>query len=258
MKIALIDGDVLLHSALWKTTSLEGAVEKMKFTYQEWMDQAFLTDSVIALGGSDNYRLDLYPEYKHSVSRDKSREQQVAHKRETWKALSEWENVVVCSGREADDQIGIWKTQLGDRGVVVSVDKDLRQLGGEFFYSKLNLYRSFSISKEEADRFFLTQMLSGDPMDNIPGLPGIGPKKALAIQESEPTVDSLALRVIDEYKKRYGEEWETYFLSNGKMLFIQRLEDDWFSVKRYNQLFCLGELIHGSQAGDENGALVTL
>lgn len=259
MEIALIDGDVLLHSALWKTTSIEEAKTKLQFTYEEWMTQAFLENSIIALGvASDNYRLNLYPEYKHSVSRDKSREKQVSHKKDLWKFLSKWENTAVCSGIEADDQIGIWKTQLGDDAVIVSVDKDLRQLGGRFFYSKLHKYRSYIVTQEEADRFFLSQMLTGDPMDHIPGIPGLGPKKVELIVQSEPTVEALSERVIDEYKKRFGDEWESYFLSNGKMLFIQRCHNDWFSLNRYRQLFCSKESNDGSIARLEDGSLAPL
>ena len=73
----------------------------------------------------------------------------------------------------------------------------------------------------------------GDSDDNIPGLPKWGPIKARKyLQEHNYSADS----VLELYKKTYEDEWVDYFLSNGKLLFIQRYPDDHFTLKRFQEL----------------------
>lgn len=102
---------------------------------------------------------------------------------------------------EADDLISIKAKELGmDNCIIVSIDKDLKQIGGYYWsYYKtksvgmhgepiLNEYgqqeREYKqkhidyITKDDADRFFWLSMLTGDPGDNIKGIHRVGIKTA--------------------------------------------------------------------------------
>lgn len=92
---------------------------------------------------------------------------------------------------EADDLIGTLCQGLiaeGNATVVVSSDKDLCQLVGErvlFFdfakgerYGPEQVVRKFGVRPAQIPDFL---GLAGDPVDNIPGIRGIGPKTATAL-----------------------------------------------------------------------------
>ena len=53
------------------------------------------------------------------------------------------------------------------------------------------------ISEADADRYFLTQVLTGDTADGYKGVPGIGPKKAEAILGPRPDWAAVEKAYID-------------------------------------------------------------
>ena len=82
---------------------------------------------------------------------------------------------------EADDVLGIIATMPENKGkvTVVSDDKDLKTVGPSRLYRPMT-DELLEISEADADRYFLTQVLTGDVTDGYKGIPGIGPKKAEA------------------------------------------------------------------------------
>ena len=93
-------------------------------------------------------------------------------------------NTIQKPGLEGDDCLGLLATRPGNECIVVSSDKDLKTIPGK-------LYRPdddevLEISLEEADRFFLTQTLTGDVTDGYKGCPGVGPKTAEKILGPRP------------------------------------------------------------------------
>ncbi|MGH8231874.1 MAG: 5'-3' exonuclease [Steroidobacteraceae bacterium] len=102
---------------------------------------------------------------------------------------------------EADDLIGTL-TQVcradGVRVTVVSCDKDLAQLigPGDVFwdYSAAIEYRYQDIAARFGvcpERLADYQALRGDSVDNVPGVPGIGPKTAAALMGLFASLDEL-------------------------------------------------------------------
>jgi DNA polymerase I len=92
---------------------------------------------------------------------------------------------------EADDIIGTISTRLraaGLRSVLVSRDKDLAQLvrdgdhywdyAGERRFAYGDIEGKFGVRPERMADY---QALMGDSVDNIPGVPGVGPKTAAAL-----------------------------------------------------------------------------
>ena len=153
---------------------------------------------------SKSYRNEIYPEYK--ANRDPA---PVELKRQFGWARSVAEAMgLSCYADEryeADDLIGTlaeyWRAQ-GHPICVVTADKDLAQLVREDDYwwdfsrnMKLNpgqLTEKFGVLPEQmADYLALT----GDSVDNIPGVPGIGPKSASALLKEFGDLDRLYERV---------------------------------------------------------------
>jgi DNA polymerase I len=102
---------------------------------------------------------------------------------------------------EADDLIGTLATRMraeGLRVTVVSRDKDLAQLltPGDVYwdYSDSAEYRypelagRFGVPPERMADYLA---LMGDAVDNIPGVPGVGPKTATAIMSVFESLDAL-------------------------------------------------------------------
>lgn len=87
---------------------------------------------------------------------------------------------------EADDILGILATHpsiVEGEKVILSGDKDLRQIPGKHFDMKLG--EIVEVTPEAGERLFWTQMLTGDTVDNYPGCPGIGPVKAARILDTD-------------------------------------------------------------------------
>jgi 5'-3' exonuclease len=237
--LALIDGDVLLHATLWETTNEQAALDKLRYNIEDYTDGAFCNDCVIAVGPPDgkNYRDDLYPEYKQIPSRVTGRKARPPHFQKVKEYLYSLEQTVVADNIEADDLLGILSRQLGDDCVIVTVDKDMDQLAGRHYNPKWMKERYYIVNEEQADRFFLEQLLKGDPIDKIPGLPKCGPMKAAKILETAKTVAEAASLVLDEYFLTYDKDWESYFLANGKLLWLQRKDYDWFTLETFKERF---------------------
>ena len=155
---------------------------------------------------SSSFRNEIYPEYK--ANRDPAPEElkrQFAWARSVAEAMG-----LPCYADpryEADDLIGTLASYWSDRGhpvYVVTADKDLAQLVGENDYwwdfsrnRKLNarqLKEKFGVKPEQMADFLA---LTGDSVDNIPGVPGVGPKSAAALLGHFGDLDSVYKR-IDE------------------------------------------------------------
>ena len=108
------------------------------------------------------------PEYKGHRNRKKP----CGYKRVINKLKTEYE-VIVMPELEADDAMGIYATQ-NPGNVVVSPDKDMKQIPGELY----NLDEKFTVTKREGEAWHLIQTLAGDQTDGYGGVPGIGVKRA--------------------------------------------------------------------------------
>ena len=91
-----------------------------------------------------------------------------------YKKLLEWcakhYKTVRYPNLEADDALGMECHLDPSDFILVSPDKDLKQIACRIF----NGEEEFTVSVEEADYWFWTQCLTGDPVDGYKGVPGIG------------------------------------------------------------------------------------
>jgi len=134
-----------------------------------------------------NFRNDIFPDYK--ANRAEPPEELIPQFpiiRQVVDALNL--NHLEIEGYEADDLIATYAQQALDAGmeaIIVSADKDLMQLirPGVTFYDPMK--DKFFTPDDVKEKFGVypekvvdVQALSGDSTDNIPGVPGIGPKTA--------------------------------------------------------------------------------
>ncbi|QZI86249.1 hypothetical protein PODOV005v1_10015 [Vibrio phage PS32B.2] len=78
------------------------------------------------------------------------------------------------------------------------------------------------VSPDEGAKFFCTQLLTGDTVDNIPGLPRVGPVKAEAILNECNGMEECLKAVREAYRAFYGDEWAERLEEQGKLLWMCR------------------------------------
>lgn len=150
------------------------------------------------------FRNRLYPAYK--ANRDPAPEElkrQFAHCKALCGALGL--NVLGHPEYEADDLIGSalrHARAAGHRGVILSADKDLSQLlhiGDEQWdYARNQRWGVHGVRARhgvDAHQIADYLALSGDAVDNIPGVPGIGAKTAAVLLAHFGDLDSLLARI---------------------------------------------------------------
>lgn len=150
------------------------------------------------------FRNAIYPAYK--ANRDPAPQElkrQFEHCKSLCRALGL--PVLAHSEYEADDLIGTALAAMrlqGYRGVIVSADKDLSQLLDEadeqWDYARGQRWSAAGVPARhgvEARQIADYLALTGDAVDNIPGVPGIGAKTAAALLSHFGSLDALLARV---------------------------------------------------------------
>jgi hypothetical protein len=108
---------------------------------------------------------------------------------------------------EADDAIGIRLGELGNSGLAVSIDKDLLQIPGRHYNWVSGEYTT--VSARDGHLQLGSQVLSGDPTDNVPGLEGIGPVKARKLLEDCSGPREMLDRIRNVYLDHCGRDLGT-------------------------------------------------
>ena len=129
---------------------------------------------------------------------------------------------VVVEGQEADDEVAIRMSKEPDTYTLVGVDKDLLQIPGWHFNPAKNLEQY--VNEFEAYKSFCLQLLTGDRTDNIPGLQGVGPKKAEKALKDSKTKQELLETAWEKYQE-LGHTLE-YFSEQGQLLWLRRYEGE--------------------------------
>jgi DNA polymerase I len=172
----------------------------------DFLERAYPTHVLVAFDESlvSSFRNSIYPNYK--ANRELPPEElkvQFMYCRRVAAALGL--SVHADISYEADDLIGTaihrFRAQ-GFRGVIVSADKDFGQVIGpddeQWDFSKGDRWNAQGVKErmgvhphQVADYLALT----GDAVDNIPGVPGVGPKTAVVLLAHFGSLDALLARV---------------------------------------------------------------
>ncbi|MBV0889609.1 DNA polymerase I [Komagataeibacter oboediens] len=156
--------------------------------------------AVIFDAGRHTFRNDLYDEYKaHRPEPPEDLRPQFSLVRDATAAFGV--PALEEAGWEADDLIAAYARKVTDAGgqcTIYSSDKDLMQLirPGVMMMDPIK-NRPIGAKEVEAkfgvtpDKVAQVQALIGDPVDNVPGVPGIGPKTASALMAEYGSLDAI-------------------------------------------------------------------
>lgn len=215
MQIALIDGDILVYRIGFASEDDTESIAIARCC-------EFLEDMILFNGfdeyqgfltGGGNYRKEIAKTAPYKGNRKAPKPKHYDLLREYMTKSWSFEMI---EGQEADDAIGIAAYALDpEEYCICSIDKDLDMLRGRHYNFVKDLF--YQITEEEAIFNFYKQILTGDRIDNIQGIKGIGEVKAKRILEKCTNEKEMYLAVLKAYEGN-----EERVLENGQLLWIRR------------------------------------
>ena len=229
-RLYLVDGYALIYRAFFALIARPLVSSRGENTSAAWGVTKFLLKVIeqhrpdylgVVLDAGTSQRHELYPAYKATREKMPSElESSIPRVRELIEAFRI--PVLELPGYEADDVIGTLAARAVEQGleaVIVSGDKDFYQLlrdgvcllnpgrGGpaaveEEWVGLQNAHARLGVAPE-----FTTDYLAliGDASDNVPGVPGIGPKTAIQLIEQYGPVEQVLAHAEEIKQKRPRE-----------------------------------------------------
>ena len=227
MKLLLVDGHYYLYRSFHAiqglanakgepTNALYGLTKAVKRMIQDLQPDRML---LVLDGGVPQERMDLVPEYKaQRPSMPEELSRQIDQVPELMEALgiplTQW------IGEEADDVIASYARAHQGETIIASNDKDLMQLVND----RVRIYQpqkeGFDLlgEKEVEEKWGVPAhligdllALTGDSADNIPGIPGVGPKTAAKWIKAHGTLTQL----IEQAPSHSDEKIQKAFREHG-------------------------------------------
>ncbi|MBO5834108.1 MAG: DNA polymerase I [Alphaproteobacteria bacterium] len=243
--LTLIDGNSLLfrayygvHSRLTRSDGTPtGAVYGFLNMILPILAAAKQSDCFVCVFDSSRitFRQDIYPQYK--MNRSETPADLISQGILVREALAAMGMPVLCVPNvEADDVIATLARQNcsgTDTTRIITSDKDLMQLVNDCTYlydgmKQRDIHEPQVLEKfgVRPDQVIDVQSLMGDSSDNVPGVPGIGPKKAAELINQFGTLDNLYAN-LDDIK---NERTRNLLRDNREMAYISKqlvtLKDD--------------------------------
>jgi len=221
--LALIDADIVCYRIGFASEDVSDKIclARCAEFMEELVMKPWVGDYQGYLTGKGNYRQDIAVTAPYKGNRTAAKPKHYELIREY---LEKAWGCIVVEGQEADDAIGIKAYEINDieEYIIMSIDKDLDMIRG-WHYNFIK-DRKYLIDDLQAIKHFYTQILTGDRVDNIVGLKGIGPKKAAKILEDCYTEADMYKAVLEAY-----DNDEARVLENGQLLWIRRNENQIWS-----------------------------
>ncbi len=211
-KIVLVDGNSLVYRAFYALPLMHGpsgehtnavyGFTSMIFKLIEEQKPDYL--AVAFDFPAPTFRHQIYREYKiHRLKAPSELKEQIQRVKQLLAALRV--PIFELEGYEADDLIGTLTVKAGPppvKVIVVTGDADLLQLisrGADVLLTRKGTtrmdYFNAGMIKEryglEPYQMLDYKALTGDPSDNIPGVPGIGPKTATRLLQTYGSLENL-------------------------------------------------------------------
>lgn len=212
MRVLLIDADTWLYTighharqAGIKYPSDAQLEKDIRSILYRLCEKAEADSYALFLGGSRNWRADVYKVEPYKGNRPPLSPQLIMDQQQLTRVLTEKFSAYVTSPMEADDMICYAAHQMRKHSrdyVICSKDKDLLQIPGKHLNTKPGPPILF-VEESEAISYAWKQVLTGDATDNIVGIPGIGDKKASKLLEGKQEHE-MRMIVQEQYKKYYG------------------------------------------------------
>ena len=179
------------------------------------------------IGGADNFRYSIYPEYKANRTKEKPHYLEACRE-----MLVTQYKATVVNGYETDDALGIAQTKYDGNSRICSLDKDLLQIPGYHYQWVHGL--SILVSPLDGLRTLYKQAILGDKSDNIKGFDGglrsSCPKFIAKLQEP--------LDVMTKENEMYDYVTSVYLDAdntqealdiNMQLLYVLRKEDEYWT-----------------------------
>ena len=174
------------------------------------------------LSGKGNFREKLAKTRPYKGNRDPS------YKPVHYDARRDWAihrlGARVTDGIEADDAVAIDAHRAPEDSVIISNDKDLRQISC-WHYDWTKEGEPEWVEPKSARMKFYEQLITGDATDNIEGIPGYGPSKATRLLTGVGSPTEAEMKILEEYKKVLGvDEGPKRFEEMAHLVYILREE----------------------------------
>jgi len=159
----------------------------------------------------------------------------------------------VANGCEADDEIAIRHRELPESTIICTRDKDLRMVPGWHYgwecgkqpefgpveydtLGTIELIRGKSGNKIKGGgfKFFGAQLLTGDVVDNIGGLRGVGPVTAAELLSDCTSEREVFDAVKRHYEEVVGDNWKELLTEQCSLLWIVRERNPDGTLKYFN------------------------
>lgn len=207
-EIILVDGNSYIHRAFHAIRDLrssKGQPTNAIFGFLRMLDKV-LTEkkprygAVIFDTGKPTFRHEKFPEYK--IKRLKMPEDLVSQLPYIRKIVqAKGIPIFEMDGYEADDLIAAicdWVRNQNFRVTIISSDKDLMQLVSDdvvmwdtmkdHIFDEKNVREKYSVGPDKLKDLFA---IMGDSSDNVPGVPGVGPKGATKLIKEFGSLESV-------------------------------------------------------------------
>ncbi len=225
----LLDADSMVYIAAWDVKELDNTPENYATVIAK--TDKFIADVLTACNANSyiGFLKGSQPTFRHEYNSD----YKANRKTGTNEWLNKWDAVIKhrmisywsfnqVEGMEAEDAVSILaNAYLLQNLVIAHIDKDLMQIPGMHYDYKKQL--QFTVSQAEAADFLAKQIIIGDSVDNLPGLPGAGKVFANTLidgnrnNDAQFFVDPLHL-AMDAFRNKLGERegiikfTESYFM----------------------------------------------
>lgn len=213
------------------------------------VEQSGSTDYICYLSGKTNFRLDAakYTDYKAN-RKDGVKPLHYDYIREY---IQEKHPVILSDNCEADDLCAMRlfsafnkyvdnqsSNKLDCDQILCSIDKDLLNVPG--WHYNISSREIMWQEPNDADRHFASQLLTGDRVDNIPGISfysdskkKVGPSTARKILGDAVTKEELYQAVCDAYEEFAGEDWHDKLNNTGLLLWMMRKPEQHFDIEEW-------------------------
>lgn len=244
-EVALVDGDIIGYrcSASCEPTKIKEFTEPLDVAIQradDLMNRILYETNAqsykVYIGGSENFRKEIYPEYKANrkdVKKPIHLQLVREHLFTTWKAK-------IADGIEADDELGIEQSAMGTDSIICSIDKDLLQIPG-YHYNFVKGIETF-VSPYDGLRALYKQIITGDGSDNIPAFDGAyRGSTPQFVQRILAPIDNLSDEiemydyVLSVYDNHYNDpsiDVRDVVHRNAKLVYILRQEGKYWQPPR--------------------------
>lgn len=246
----LIDADVLLYEVGFAAETGWKGEGRPPFDYVSELLEARINNicqiaggtspPILYLTGKTNFRNDIAKRQKYK-DRPSHKPFHYYNIKAYIKGRYDW---VMEEGLEADDLMSMEQTSRPHETIICTRDKDLRQVEGwqygwelgnqpQFGPMYIEGYGEIFLSENKkkltgyGSKFFLSQCLTGDVVDSIPGLGGYGPVGAFASLYETSSYQEGYQAVLEDYRECYGDKAEERLLEQGRLLWMTRYRDEW-------------------------------